>query len=146
MEHQGLRVGVMVCFDWVYPEAARSLALLGADVIAHPSNLITPGWCQRAMFVRAMENMVATATANRTGTEHRDPRPELRFTGESQIVDPMGNELARAPAEGDVRIRAEVDITAVRLKRFPSGNALFGERRPEHYENLVSKSLRDRWL
>jgi len=80
-EHAGLRVGTMICFDWMYPEAARTLALRGADVIAHPSNLVLPGWCQRAMLVRAQENGVYTVTANRCGSEHRTPRPELAVHG-----------------------------------------------------------------
>ena len=77
----GPRVGVMICFDWVFPEAARSLALRGADVIAHPSNLVTPGWCQKAMQVRALENMVATATGQ--PLRRRAPRapPRLALHG-----------------------------------------------------------------
>jgi len=47
----GARVGVMICFDWFFPEVARTLALLGADIIAHPANLVLP-WCQRAMLAR----------------------------------------------------------------------------------------------
>ena len=46
-----LKIGIMICFDWIFPEVARSLALLGADVIAHPANLVLP-YCQNdyAMF------------------------------------------------------------------------------------------------
>ena len=134
--HGGVRVGVMICFDWMFPEAARALALRGADVIAHPSNLVTPGWCQQAMKVRAMENMVATATANRFGTEHREPRAKLAFTGESQICGPMGTEEARGPAEGKCVVRAEIDRSVVRLKRFPSGNEILRDRRPDLYAEI----------
>src|SRR6185436_3809496 len=49
------RVGVMVCFDWFYPESARVLALKGADIICHPSNLVLPH-CPDAMVTRCLEN------------------------------------------------------------------------------------------
>ena len=62
------RLGVMICFDWYFPEAARSLALQGADVIAHPSNLVRKD-CPRSMPIRALENHVYTITSNRIGTE-----------------------------------------------------------------------------
>ncbi|HLE57471.1 MAG TPA: nitrilase-related carbon-nitrogen hydrolase, partial [Rhodothermia bacterium] len=61
------RLGIMICFDWFFPESARTLAVRGADVIAHPSNLVKE-WCPQAMPIRALENRVFTATANRTGT------------------------------------------------------------------------------
>lgn len=136
----GVRVGVMICFDWMFPEVARTLALRGADLIAHPSNLVTPGWCQKAMQVRALENMVATATANRFGVEHRAPRPALCFTGESQICGPWGVEVARAPSEGKCVVRAEIDRSDIRLKRIPSGNEILRDRRPDLYAPIGRKS------
>jgi predicted amidohydrolase len=132
-EHDGLRVGVMVCFDWIFPEVARTLALQGADVIAHPSNLVLPGWCQQAMLVRALENRVYTVTANRTGAEHREPRPALRFTGLSRIAAPSGQSLADGPEQGTTVLRAEVDATVSRCKVLASGNDVFAERRPDSY-------------
>jgi predicted amidohydrolase len=132
VEHEGLRVGTMVCFDWIFPESARALALAGADVIAHPSNLVLP-WCQRAMPVRAIENGVYTATANRVGVEARAPRPTLRFTGGSLVVAPDGEVLAAAPAEGTARVDAVIDPRRSRDKRLPSGNDRLAERRPALY-------------
>jgi predicted amidohydrolase len=132
-EHRGLRVGTMICFDWIYPEAARSLALGGADVIAHPSNLVLPGWCQQAMCTRALENRVFTATANRFGTEERPPRPRLAFTGASRIVGPSGSPLADAPPDAPALLHVEVDAAQARDKQVPSGNDLFVERRPDFY-------------
>jgi predicted amidohydrolase len=128
-----MRIGTMVCFDWIFPEACRSLALAGAEVVAHPSNLVLPGLCQRAMPVRALENRVYTVTANRVGEERRPPRPALRFTGESLIVGPGGEALARGPAEGTALLRAGADLAEARSKRVASGNDLFAERRPEAY-------------
>ncbi|MBU7046416.1 MAG: acyltransferase, partial [Theionarchaea archaeon] len=61
-------VGVMVCFDWFFPEAARTLLLKGARLIAHPANLVLP-YCPDAMLVRSLENRVFTVTCNRIGEE-----------------------------------------------------------------------------
>jgi predicted amidohydrolase len=132
VEHVGLRVGTMVCFDWMFPEAARTLALAGADLIAHPSNLVLP-WCQRAMPLRALENGVYAATANRVGREARSPRPPLAFTGGSLVAGPDGTVLAQAPTEGPARIEAEIDPARARDKRLPSGNDRLAERRPGAY-------------
>ncbi|MFO0767873.1 MAG: nitrilase-related carbon-nitrogen hydrolase [Nitrospiraceae bacterium] len=62
----GAKVGVMICFDWFYPESARTLALMGADIIAHPSNLVLPH-CPDSMVTRCLENRVFSITANRIG-------------------------------------------------------------------------------
>jgi len=70
----GVKVGMMVCFDWIFPESARTLALQGAQIIAHPSNLVLP-WCPQAMITRSLENGVFTMTANRIGRELRTDTP-----------------------------------------------------------------------
>ena len=64
------KIGMMICFDWMYPESARTLALNGAQLIAHPSNLVMP-YCPDAMVTRCLENRVFAATANRVGEEDR---------------------------------------------------------------------------
>lgn len=132
LEHGGLRVGVMVCFDWRFPEAARTLALAGADLLAHPSNLVLPHG-QAAMVTRCLENGVYAVTANRVGVEHRPPRPALAFTGQSVILGPGGEQLARGPAQGPALLVAEVDPARARRKVIASGNDLLAERRPETY-------------
>ncbi len=132
VEHRGLRVGVMICFDWRFPEAARTLALAGADVLAHPSNLVTT-LCPAAMVTRAVENGVYAVTAGRTGVEHRPPRPSLAFQGGSQIVGPRGEVLARAPDDRPALVRAEIDPARARDKRLTYGNDLLGARRPDTY-------------
>jgi predicted amidohydrolase len=126
-----VRVGVMVCFDWVYPESARSLALQGAEVLLHPSNLVLPH-CQEAMKTRCLENRVFAVTANRAGG---DDRGDLRieFTGRSQIVGARGEVMIRADAEGEgVEVR-EVELAEARDKRITERNQIFGGRRPEKY-------------
>ena len=125
------RLGLMICFDWLFPEAARSLALLGADLVAHPANLVLP-YCQAAMVTRALENGVFCATANRVGRECR-AGTELSFTGGSQIIDPRGNVLARADAESETVVLADVDLAAARDKSVTPRNDRLADRRPECY-------------
>ncbi len=90
------RIGIMICFDWFFPEAMRTLALSGADIVAHPSNLVLP-YCPDSMPLRCLENRVFAITANRTGTENRKEGSSLRFIGKSEIVSPEGEILVRAP-------------------------------------------------
>ena len=131
-------VAITICFDWMFPEAARSLALGGAEVIAHPSNLVLPGWCQDAMRIRSMENRIYSATANRFGSESRTPRPTLDFTGASQIVSPRGEVLTKAEAEGVALLRSAIDVSAARDKSIPSGNDVMGDRRPDWYRQIIA--------
>ena len=83
------RLGIMICFDWWFPEAARTLALKGADIICHPANLVLPN-CQTAMVTRSLENAVYSATANRVGFESRGGKEKLVFTGDIQVISPAG--------------------------------------------------------
>jgi len=125
-DYCGFKIGLMICFDWIYPEAARSLALHGADIIAHPSNLVLP-YCQDAMVTRSLENRVFIITANRIGVER-----EYRFTGKSQITGPEGEVLIRVGEEEVVKV-IEIDPGRSREKRITPENDLFQDRRPELY-------------
>lgn len=125
------RLGVMICFDWYFPEAARTLALKGADVIAHPANLVLPH-CPDAMPVRARENRVFTITANRYGTEHHDGEA-LTFIGTSEICDPTGDIVARGPESGDALQVVSVDPTAARDKSINPYNDVLADRQPGTY-------------
>jgi predicted amidohydrolase len=130
------RVGILICFDWRFPEAARALALAGADVIAHPSNLVFPD-AQRIMLGRAFENRVYVVTANRTGVDDR-PAGRVRFTGHSQIADPDGRVLARATAAETCARGADCDLVRARDKALTGLTHLFTSRRPEHYRVLTA--------
>ena len=130
-EVAGARVGIMICFDWRFPEMARALALEGADLIAHPANLVHP-YCQDAMVTRALENRVFAITSNRTGEESLG-ETNVRFTGESQIVSPRGERLARADAAEECVRTATLDIALARDKRVTERNDVFGDRRPDLY-------------
>lgn len=125
------KIGMMICFDWIFPEVARILALKGADIICHPSNLIFP-YCQDAMITRCIENRVFAITSNRTGTEKRGEE-ELTFTGNSQIVDPKGRILAKANAEEEKVCVIEVDPSLAKDKKVTANNHIFQDRRTDFY-------------
>ena len=131
-EYRGTRFGIMVCFDWIFPEAARSLAMLGAQVILHPSNLVLP-YCQRAMYARAVENRVYIATVNRVGSESNTLGDDLTFTGASQIVTPTGNYILTF-GETERAIRTvSIDPAAADEKKLNQFNTVLAEVRPELY-------------
>jgi predicted amidohydrolase len=132
VEGPGCRIGVMICFDWIFPESARSLALLGADVICHPANLVLP-YCQNAMVTRCLENRVFVITANRLGREVRAGR-DLTFTGMSQVVDPGGRILARAGSSNEECRSIGIDTNLARDKMVTESNDVLGDRKPELYE------------
>lgn len=130
------RVGLLVCYDHLFPEAARCLALGGAEVIAHPANLVMPGLAQLTMRVRALENRVFTVTANRVGAEARTGET-LRFTGLSQVVAPSGDVLLQAPSDQeDVQV-VTIDPAQARDKHLTRLNDVLADRRPEFYRRLV---------
>ena len=129
------RIGLMICFDWFFPETARCLALSGAQIIAHPSNLVLP-WCQQAMFARSLENGVFTITANRIGTESRTDR-ELTFTGGSQVLGHRGETLAKAPTDSPHSAMAAITPSDADDKRIAVLNDRFESRRTELYRELL---------
>jgi predicted amidohydrolase len=121
------RVGVMVCFDWYFPESARSLMLKGAEVIAHPSNLVLPH-CPDSMKTRALENGVYVITADRVGVERG-----LRFIGLSQIVNPRGQVLYRASGTREECVVRDIDLKLARNKSITPRNNLLRDRAPLAY-------------
>jgi predicted amidohydrolase len=133
-----LRVGLLICFDWLFPEAARCLALDGADVLLHPSNLVLP-YCQDAMRTRCLENRVFAVTANRCGADETEGE-RLRFTGCSQITGPRGAVLSRAPGDSEHADVVRIDLGEARNKGVTPRNHLFGSRRPELYRAIRGSS------
>jgi len=130
-----LRVGPMICYDWRFPEAARILTLLGADLIVCPSNLVTDAW-RLVMPARAIENKVYLAVANRAGTETREGE-ELLFKGNSAIYGFNGQEIQKAAPEGDEILTAEIFPAKTRDKSFNPFNDVLKDRKPQHYRPLV---------
>jgi predicted amidohydrolase len=127
------KVGMMICFDHFFPESARTLTLKGAEILAHPSNLVMPVYAQLTMRTRALENGVFTVTANRVGTESRVPGKTLRYTGESQIVSPQGEILAHSPARGEDIQVVTIDPADARNKALNPLNNRIADRRPDYY-------------
>jgi predicted amidohydrolase len=131
---KNVNIGIMICFDWIFPETVRSLALLGADIIAHPANLVLP-YCQNAMITRCLENRVFAITSNRIGVEKRGV-DDFKFTGRSQITSYNGKVLSSAlEAEEFVDI-VNIDIKKTRDKNLNEYNNLFEDRRKEFYQNI----------
>ena len=121
----------MICFDWIFPELCRTLALKGAQVIVHPSNLVLP-WAQRTLFARCIENRVFAITANRIGREQRG-NDDFTFTGGSQIMSCTGEILSSAPTDQPFVGLAGFDPSKADQKMINPFNDLLGDRRPEMY-------------
>jgi predicted amidohydrolase len=130
------RIGVMICYDWWFPESARSLTLMGADIICHPANLVLPD-CQKAMVTRSLENGVFSVTANRIGSESRGGKKELLFTGKSQIVDNRGKILTSLKKNETGISIVDIEVKKAREKDITSLNDRFKDRRPELYRALT---------
>lgn len=131
-EMNGVKIGIMICFDWVFPEVTRLLSMQGAQIICQPSNLVL-SFCQQTMLARCIENKVFAITANRYGMDKR-PQGNLKFTGKSQIVAPGGNLLHRAASQRDAIFVTNIDPTDADNKMITEHNHLFNDRRPEFYK------------
>lgn len=129
------RIGVLICFDWLFPESARILTLQGADILCHPSNLVLPH-CQKAMVTRSLENGVYSATANRVGTEARGGKEPLVFTGKSQILGTAGQVLIDLSEKDKGLAVAEINVETARNKKITPQNDRLGDRRPALYGRL----------
>jgi N-carbamoylputrescine amidase len=137
-------VGVGICWDQWFPEAARSMALLGADVILYPTAIGSepqnPTWDSSAHWQRVMQghaaaNLVPVAAANRTGREVGNPTT-VTFYGSSFITDATGEKVAEAGRDDERVLVAEIDVEANRAMRAAWG--LFRDRRPELYGALTT--------
>jgi predicted amidohydrolase len=126
------KIGLLVCFDWMFPEVWRILGMKGADVICHCSNLVLPGFAQRAVPIHALINHVFVITANRIGQEEH-----LTFTGMSTIADPLGNVVYQAGADTTEVRFFNFDLELARNKQMTPRNHLFDDRRPELYQELT---------
>lgn len=126
-----LNLGTMICYDWRFPEAARTLALKGSDLIVCPSNLVTGVW-DNVMSARALENKVYVAVANRIGTEKRG-EDELVFNGNSAIYGYNGGRLVQAGASGEEVISTSIEPVGTRDKSFNPYNDIFKDRREGFY-------------
>jgi N-carbamoylputrescine amidase len=143
------RIGVGICWDQWFPESARVMALLGAELLFFPTAIGSEPppalavnsrehW-QRAQQGQAAANLVPLIAANRYGLERSLQNPEglyIRFYGSSFIADATGGKVAEAPEEGDAVLTATFDLTALAQQR--NNWFVFRDRRPELYAPLLS--------
>ena len=137
-------VGLGICWDQWYPEAARTMALLGADVLMYPTAIGSeptmpdcdsmPHW-RRTQQGHAAANIMPVCASNRIGTE-RDGNVEMTFYGSSFITDPMGELIADADRTSEGVFTATVDFEEIR--KFRAGWGFFRDRRPQHYGPVMT--------
>ncbi len=132
-------LGVGVCWDQWYPETARAMMLMGADLLFYPTaigsephdtSLDTARLWRRAMVGHAVSNVVPVIAANRVGVEHGQT-----FYGTSFITDERGDILAELDREEEGVITATLDLA--RIKRHRAAFGFFRDRRPDLYGRLV---------
>ena len=130
-ELDGMKIGILICYDVEFPEAVRLLALEGADLVAVPTALMAPYdfIAQSLVPARAYENQLFLAYANRSGRER-----ELTYLGQSCIIAPDGTEQARA-GDGETLITADLDIAGMNESR--AINTYLPDRRPALYGPLA---------
>ncbi len=133
---KGVKVGVLICFDHMFPESARTLALEGAQIICHPANLVLPGFAQITSCCRALENGVFWILANRHGKEMQGSR-SLSYSGLSRIVDNRGKVIASAGPTDTGFYGVEIDPDSAFDKKVAPMADLFADRRPELYNEIT---------
>ena len=139
-------IGLAICWDQWFPEAARAMALAGAEVLLYPTAIGSeppdPSWdssghWQRVMQGHAAANLVPVVASNRYGREvGADGTREITFYGSSFITDLTGNMVAEAPRDADAILTASFDLDA--LARTRRGWGLFRDRRPDLYGSLLT--------
>ncbi|HEY1551243.1 MAG TPA: N-carbamoylputrescine amidase [Kofleriaceae bacterium] len=132
-------IGVAICWDQWFPEAARAMTLAGADVLFYPTAIGSEpeepeldsrdSW-QRVMIGHAVANAVGVVAANRTGGEG-----DMTFYGSSFVCDARGDKLAELARDQSGIAIAELDLDKIRRVRASMG--FFRDRRPELYRGLV---------
>lgn len=137
-------VGTAVCWDQWFPECARAMALMGADILLYPtaigsepqdSTIDSRDHWQRTMQGHAAASMVVLAASNRIGSEQSDAAT-MTFYGSSFIAGPTGEKVAEAGRDDEAVIAASFDLDAVRAMRAAWG--VFRDRRPDLYGPLVT--------
>jgi N-carbamoylputrescine amidase len=137
------KIGVAICWDQWFPEAARSMALMGADFLFYPTAIgsepVTGDdsrdhWC-RVMQGHSAANMVPVIASNRIGVETGESC-ELTFYGSSFITDETGGMVGQASRDAEEVIIASFDIDRIAAER--AGWGLFRDRRPDLYSPLTS--------
>jgi 5-aminopentanamidase len=132
---ESAKVGLQICYDWRFPEATRSLALAGAEIVAMPSNIVTTsGMLLTTIQTRAFENKVIVAFADRIGTEilQKDEPEQLTFRGESCIIN-FNGEICKKAAISEISISYDIQPKDSSKKLFNKFNDIIADRRPDQY-------------
>ena len=139
------RIGVGICWDQWFPECARAMALMGAEMLLYPTAIgseppapgydSAPHW-EMVMRGHAAANIMPVMAANRIGTETAPDGTSVRFYGSSFIADHTGAVLAKAARDTEAMITATVDLDAIAALRGSWG--LFRDRRPETYAAVAT--------
>jgi len=138
------RIGVAICWDQWFPEAARAMALMGAEILMYPTaigsepqdaTIDSSGHWQRTMQGHAAANVMPVVASNRIGTE-KGEKYTMTFYGSSFIASPTGEKLAEADRETETVLTAAFDLDEVR--RYRQAWGVFRDRRPDLYYPLLS--------
>jgi 5-aminopentanamidase len=138
------RIGINICYDASFPEAARALKLLGAELIILPTNWPTGAW-RTAEFIinaRACENHVNFAAVNRCGVERG-----WEFIGRTKVVDMNGDTLVEASRQGEEMLSIEVDLQEANKNKIVNVAGSYeidrlADRRPEFYRIVTAEASR----
>ena len=125
----GWKVGLLICYDWRFPEAARSLAVRGAELILMPFATPPMRLWSEVLRTRAWENQLYVAACNRVGQDG-----SWAFAGRSLVADPWGDVIAEGGSEEQI-IVADIDVEQIGLARSTDFN--WRDRRPDTYGDLV---------
>ena len=137
-------IGVGICWDQWFPETARCMALMGAEILLYPTAIGSeptldidskPHW-QHAMQGHAAANIMPLLASNRVGYESQSDS-EMTFYGSSFIADETGEIVEEADRESETVLVHTFDLDAIDIKRRQWG--VFRDRRPEMYETLLTK-------
>ncbi|MNB72152.1 N-carbamoyl-D-amino acid hydrolase [compost metagenome] len=138
------KIGVGVCWDQWYPEAARVMALMGAELLFYPtaigsepqdSAIDSKDHWQMCMLGHAASNLIPVVASNRIGREE-DEDSSINFYGSSFIAGPQGNKVAEAGRDEEAVLVADFDLDALETGRIEWG--IFRDRRPELYRLIAS--------
>ncbi|GGO06998.1 N-carbamoylputrescine amidase [Saccharibacillus kuerlensis] len=138
------KIGVGICWDQWYPEAARAMALMGAEILLYPtaigsepqdSTIDSKDHWQACMLGHAGSNLIPVIASNRIGPEE-DEDSKINFYGSSFIAGPRGSKIVEASRDREEVLTAEFDLDQLEIDRIEWG--VFRDRRPELYGVLAT--------
>ncbi|MGP7816782.1 N-carbamoylputrescine amidase [Niallia sp. 01092] len=138
------KIGIGVCWDQWYPEAARCMALMGAEIIFYPTaigsepqdgDIDSKDHWQTCMLGHAAANLVPVVASNRIGVEE-DEDSSITFYGSSFIAGPQGNKVVESSRDNEDVIVAEFDLDQLEIQRIEWG--IFRDRRPDLYKTIAT--------